>query len=59
MHDNILGRLRFTIWDDINFNYWLIINVIYINGKSVLYAIDEIILFQAAKFLANMQTKTI
>jgi hypothetical protein len=30
----------------------------YINGKPVLYAINETILFQAAKFLANMQAKT-
>jgi hypothetical protein len=35
------------------------INVIYINGKFMLYAINEATLFQAAKFLANMQAKII
>jgi hypothetical protein len=42
-----------------NFNYRLMVNVIYINGKLVLYAINEITLFQAAKFLANMQARII
>jgi hypothetical protein len=59
MHGSILGRFRFTIRNDINFNYWLIVDVIYINGKLVLYAINEVILFQAARFLADMQIRTI
>jgi hypothetical protein len=42
-----------------NFNYRLMINVIYINGKLVLYAINKVILFQAARFLADMQAKII
>jgi hypothetical protein len=59
MHGSTLGRFRFTIRDDVNFNYRLIINVIYINSKPVLYVVNEAILFQIAKFLANMQTRTI
>jgi hypothetical protein len=35
------------------------VNVIYINGKLVLYAINETTLFQAVRFLANMQARTI
>jgi hypothetical protein len=58
MHGSIFGRFRFTIWNDINFNYRLMVNVIYINGKLVLYAINKAILFQIARFLANIQAKT-
>jgi hypothetical protein len=35
------------------------VNVIYINGKLVLYAINEAILFQAARFLADIQARII
>jgi hypothetical protein len=42
-----------------NFNYRLVVNIIYINSKPMLHAINEAILFQAARFLANMQARTI
>jgi hypothetical protein len=35
------------------------VNVIYINGKLVLYAVNEAILFQVARFLADIQARTI
>jgi hypothetical protein len=59
MHGSTPGCFRFTIRNDVNFNYRLVVNVMYINGKLVLYAVNEAILFQAARFLANMQAKTI
>jgi hypothetical protein len=59
MYGSTLSRFRFTIRNDINFNYRLMVNVIYINGKPVLYAINKAILFQAARFLADMQARTI
>jgi hypothetical protein len=59
MHDSTPDCFRFTIRNDVNFNYRLVVNVIYIDGKPVLYAVNEVILFQAAKFLANMQARTI
>jgi hypothetical protein len=34
------------------------VNVMYINGKPVLHAVNEATLFQAARFLANMQART-
>jgi hypothetical protein len=58
MHDSTLGRFRFTIRNDINFNYRLVVDVMYIDGKPVLHAVNEAILFQAAKFLADMQART-
>jgi hypothetical protein len=41
MHDSIFGRFCFTIRNDININYRLMVNVMYINGKFVLYAINK------------------
>jgi hypothetical protein len=58
MHGSTPGRFRFTIRNDVNFNYRLVVDVMYINGKLVLYAINEAILFQVARFLANMQART-
>jgi hypothetical protein len=54
IHDSTPGRFRFTIRNDVNFNYRLMVNVIYINGKLMLYAVNKAILFQAARFLANI-----
>jgi hypothetical protein len=59
LHGGAPGRFRFMIRDDVEFNYKLIVDVIYINGKPVLHAINEAIAFQAAKFLQNLQAKTI
>jgi hypothetical protein len=42
-----------------NFNYRLMVNVIYINGKPVLYAINKVTLFQVIRFLADMQARII
>ncbi|KAF1828035.1 hypothetical protein BDW02DRAFT_584775, partial [Decorospora gaudefroyi] len=52
------GRFRFTIRDDINFNFRLIVNVMYIHQKPVLHAVDEATAFQAARFLLNLQANT-
>ena len=38
-----------------NFNAELIINIMYINKKSVLYVVNSVTAFQAAKFLHNMK----
>ena len=49
------GRFRFNIKNNMNFNAELIINVMYINGKSVLYVVNNATAFQAAKFLRNIK----
>jgi hypothetical protein len=51
LHGGAPGRFRFTIRNDVKFNYKLIVNVMYINGKPMLHAINEATAFQAAKFL--------
>jgi hypothetical protein len=58
MHNGSFNRFRFTIRDNAEFNYRLIVDVIYINKKPVLHAIDEATAFQAARFLQNLQART-
>ena len=58
MHGSAPGRFRFTLHDDIEFNYRVIIDIMYINRKPVLHAIDEATAFQAARFMTNMTAKT-
>ena len=53
------GRFRFNIKDNMNFNAELIVDIMYINKKSVLHVIDSATAFQAAKFLYNMEATTV
>ena len=36
MYKKFLGRFKFILKDDYKFNYLVIINVIYLNGKPIL-----------------------
>ena len=40
-----------------DFNFRLVVDVMYIQGKPVLHAVDEATAFQAARFLTNMTAK--
>ena len=57
MYTKSPSRFKFTLKDDYEFNYIVIINVMYLDGKPVLQVVDSLILFQAAKFLRDMFTK--
>jgi hypothetical protein len=59
MHGGKFGRFRFTLRKNANFNYRVIVDVIFLTGKPVLYAINKAIAFQAAKFLPNITAKII
>ena len=48
------GRFRFTIYNNIDFNFRIIVNIIYINQRAVLYAVNKAIIFQAVRFLPNI-----
>ena len=37
----LLGRFRFTLRDNINFNYYIIINIMYISGSPLLYIVNK------------------
>ena len=43
------GRFRFTLHKDINFNYYIIINIMYISKQLLLYIVDEGTQFQASR----------
>jgi hypothetical protein len=53
-----LGRFRFTLKEDINFNYSVLIDVLYLDSKPVLQAVDEATAFNAARFLKDISAKT-
>ena len=58
MHKRSLGRFKFTLKDDHEFNYLVIINVMYLNGKPVLQVVDSTTVFEAARFLKDMSART-
>jgi hypothetical protein len=45
MNGKSLGRFKFTLKDDYNFNFEVIIDVMYLDGKPVLQVIDAAIFF--------------
>ncbi|KAJ8066993.1 hypothetical protein OCU04_004372 [Sclerotinia nivalis] len=59
LHSKSLGRFRFTIKNDIDFNYLVILDIFYIDGKPVLHLVDEAISYNAAIFLKDMFAKTV
>jgi hypothetical protein len=58
LHGRAPGRFRFTLKDDYEFNYCIIIDVMYLDSKPVLHVVDEATAFQAARFLRDMSAKT-
>jgi hypothetical protein len=50
-------RFKFTLRDDYNFNFEVIINIIYLNGKPVLQIIDAATSFQTVRFLKDILVK--
>ena len=58
MHEKSPGRFKFTLKDDHEFNYSVIIDVMYLDGKPVLQVIDSATAFEAARFLKDMSART-
>jgi hypothetical protein len=58
MHGKAPGRFKFTLKDDHEFNYSVIVDVLYLDGKPVLQVVDSATSFQAARFLKDMKAKT-
>lgn len=56
-HGKSPGRFRFTLKDDINFNYNVIVDVMYISGAPLLHIVDEGTRFQAGKWLQDISAK--
>ena len=57
MHQKSPGRFRFSLKDDTDFNYTIVIDVFFINRKAVLHIVDASTAFQAARFLKDMTAK--
>jgi len=57
MYTKSPGRFKFTLRDNYEFNYKVIIDIMYLDGKLVLQIIDSLTLFQAAKFLRDISAK--
>ncbi|KAI1004852.1 hypothetical protein K3495_g3366 [Podosphaera aphanis] len=51
------GRFKFNLRDELNFNYSIIIDIMYIDGKPVLHVVHEATRFQAARWLDKLSSK--
>ncbi|KAI1001275.1 hypothetical protein K3495_g6924 [Podosphaera aphanis] len=60
MHGPAPQRFKFKIKDDFNFNFAIIIDIIYLDGNTpVLHVVDEATRYQAAQFLKDVSAQTV
>ena len=57
MNNKAPGRFKFTLKDDLDFNFEIIVDVMYLDGKPVLHIVDTATAFQAARFLKDMSAR--
>jgi hypothetical protein len=48
-HEKSSERFKFILRDDVNFNFSIIVNIMYIENNFILHVIDEATRFQVAK----------
>lgn len=58
LHSKSPGRFKFILKDDLNFNYSVLIDIMYLDGKPVLYVVDKATAFNAARFLKDISART-
>jgi hypothetical protein len=56
-HEKSPERFKFILRDDVNFNFSIIVNIMYIENNLILHVIDEATRFQAARWLQNISAK--
>ena len=56
-HGRSPGRFQFTLQDDVEFNYSIIVDIMYISGNPLLHVVDEATQFQTGKWLQNISAK--
>lgn len=56
-HDPAPRRFKFSLKDDREFNFEILVDVMYLGGKPVLHVIDSATTFNGARFLPSMSTK--
>jgi hypothetical protein len=58
-HSRSSERFKFILKNDVNFNFFIMMNIMYIDNSLILHVIDEAIRFQAIKWLQNINAKHI
>ena len=58
MNGKAPGRFRFTLKDDHEFNFSVLVDVMYLDGSPVLQVVDSATAFGAARFLKDMSAVT-
>ena len=58
-HGRSFERFSFIIKNDVDFNFHIIVDIFYIEGKPVLHFIDEATRFQAGRWLKNITAKNV
>jgi hypothetical protein len=56
-HEKSSESFKFILRDDVNFNFSIIVNIMYIENNLILYVIDEVTRFQVAWWLQNINAK--
>jgi hypothetical protein len=56
-HGRSPGRFRFTLRDDVEFNYNIIVDIMYISASPILHVVDEATRFQTGRWLDNITAK--
>ena len=56
-HEKSPERFKFTLREDVNFNYSIIVDIMYIDNEPILHVIDEATRFQSTRWLANISAR--
>jgi hypothetical protein len=56
-HGKSPGRFKFTLQDDVEFNYCVTVDVMYVNNMPLLHIVDQATRFQAGKWLQSISAK--
>ena len=56
-HGKLPGRFKFTLRDDINFNFTIFVDIMYIDNSPILHVVDKATQYQAVKWLQNISSK--
>lgn len=59
LHSKSPGRFKFTLKDEYDFNYSVLVDILYLDSKPVLHVVDEATAFTAARFLKDESAKTV
>ena len=56
-HGKSSKRFKFILREKVNFNFSIIVNIMYIDNSPILHVIDEGTKFQAARWLKKISAK--